>query len=123
MKATIDHIGLHISDLEKALRFYEETLGLRLHKLMRIGEAEIAFLHLNGTYLELVHRPGSPEGPPRGRWSHIALHVDDFDGLVQRLEEEGLELRRLTLPDGIRIIFFKDPDGHDVEVLERGVAQ
>ena len=123
MKASIDHVGLHVSNLEEAVRFYQRTLGLRLHKLMRVGEVEIAFLDLNGTYLELVQRPGSPEGPPEGRWSHLAVHVDDFDGLVSRLEEMGLELRRITLPDGTRIIFFKDPDGHDVEVSERGIAQ
>ena len=123
MRASIDHIGLHVSNLEKAVDFYQRTLGLRVHKRMRVGDVEIAFLDLNGTYLELVQRPGSPEGAPPGRWSHFAVYVDEFDELASRLEGLGLELRRVTLPDGTRIVFFKDPDGHDVEVLERRVAQ
>jgi catechol 2,3-dioxygenase-like lactoylglutathione lyase family enzyme len=123
MRASIDHVGIHVSDLERSLRFYGETLGLKLYRRMKIGDVEIAFLDLRGTYLELVHRRGAPEGPPKGRWSHVALVVDDFDGVVSRIEEMGLGLRRITLPDGTRIVFFKDPDGHDVEVLERGVAQ
>ncbi len=122
MRVSIDHVGLHVSNLEEAVSFYQQTLGLKIHRRMRVGEVEIAFLNLNGTYLELVQRPGSPEGAPPGRWSHFAVYVEDFDGLVSRLESLGLELRRITLPDGTRIVFFKDPDGHDIEVSERRIA-
>ena len=123
MRVSIDHVGLHVSDLEEAVSFYQQTLGLKIHRRMRVGEVEIAFLDLDGAYLELVQRPGSPEGPPPGRWSHFAVYAEEFDELVSRLEGLGLKLRRVTLPDGTRIVFFKDPDGHDIEVLERRVAQ
>jgi len=39
--------------------------------------------------------------------------------LVGRLRGMGLELREMALDDGSRIVFFKDPDGHDVEIDEK----
>jgi len=33
----------------------------------------------------------------------------------------GLELRKVTMADGSRIAFFKDPDGHTVEMMEKGL--
>ena len=39
--------------------------------------------------------------------------------MLGRLRAKGLELREMTLDDGSRIVFFKDPDGHDVEIDEK----
>jgi catechol 2,3-dioxygenase-like lactoylglutathione lyase family enzyme len=39
--------------------------------------------------------------------------------MESRLEGLGLVLRKVTLGDGSRIAFFKDPDGHDVEIMEK----
>ena len=121
--AAIDHVGIYVSDLERSIRFYQEIFGFPLHKRLRVGDVQAAFLDVKGTYLEVVEKPGEPKGAPAGAWSHIAFYVDDFDGMVSKLEGMGLKLERITLPDGTRIVFFKDPDGHDVEIDERKVAQ
>jgi catechol 2,3-dioxygenase-like lactoylglutathione lyase family enzyme len=54
---------------------------------------------------------------------HIAFHVKDFDDLESNLEKMGLELRKMNLNDGSRIAFFKDPDGHDIEIMERSLKK
>ena len=118
MKASLDHIGIYVEDLERSLRFYGEVFGFPEHSRLELGTTRIAFLDLGGSLLEIVQRAEPPEAP-RGSWSHLAYTVDDFDGMVGRLRGMGLELREMTLDDGARIVFFKDPDGHDVEIDER----
>ncbi len=39
--------------------------------------------------------------------------------MESKLEGIGLELRKIKLDNGRRIAFFKDPDGHDVEIMEK----
>jgi catechol 2,3-dioxygenase-like lactoylglutathione lyase family enzyme len=34
----------------------------------------------------------------------------------------GYELRKVTMADGAHIAFFKDPDGHTVEIMEKGLS-
>ena len=56
---------------------------------------------------------------PARRWNHTAYGVDDYDAIESRLEGIGVELRKIKLDNGRRISFFKDPDGHDVEIMEK----
>jgi len=115
----LDHVGLYVKDLAKSVVFYGETLGFQVTSTMELGEAKIAFLDIGGGLLELIERPEGPTTPPEGRWNHTAYGVDDYDAMESKLEGMGLELRKVTLGNGRRIAFFKDPDGHDVEIMEK----
>lgn len=42
--------------------------------------------------------------------------------MVKKLERIGLELRKVTMADEAHIAFFKDPDGHTVEIMEKGLS-
>jgi catechol 2,3-dioxygenase-like lactoylglutathione lyase family enzyme len=118
MKASLDHIGIYVKDLERSLKFYSDLFGFPEHSKVNLGTTKITFLDLGGSLLEIVQRAESPEAPS-GSWSHLAYTTDDFDGMVGRLKARELELREMTLGDGSRIVFFKDPDGHDVEIDEK----
>lgn len=115
----LDHVGLYVEDLAKSVVFYGEVFGFQVTMTMELGEAKIAFLDIGGGQLELIQRPNEPGAPPAGRWNHTAYGVDDYDAMESRLEGMGLELRKVTLDNGKRIAFFKDPDGHDVEIMEK----
>jgi len=115
----LDHVGLYVKDLAKSVVFYGEIFGFEVTRTMELGEAKIAFLDIGGGLLELIQRPNEPGEPPAGRWNHTAYGVDDYDAMESKLEGIGLELRKVTLDDGTRIAFFKDPDGHDVEIMEK----
>ena len=117
MRASLDHVGIYVKDLERSLEFYDEVFGFPEHSKLNLGTTKIAFLDLGGVLLEIVQRAEPPEAPS-GSWSHLAYTTDGFDGMVSRLKEKRLELREMTLGDGSRIVFFKDPDGHDVEIDE-----
>ena len=118
MRASLDHVGIYVKDLERSMKFYSELFGFPEHSKVNLGATKIAFLDMGGSLLEIVQRAEPPEAPS-GSWSHLAYTTDDFDGMVSRLKEKGLELREMTLGDGSRIVFFKDPDGHDVEIDEK----
>ena len=115
----MDHIGLYVKDLAKSAFFYGEIFGFEVSRTMELGETKIAFLDIGGGLLELIQRPNEPGEPPEGRWNHTAYVVDDYDAMESRLEGIGLELRKVKLDNCRRIAFFKDPDGHDVEIMEK----
>ncbi|MCW4050658.1 MAG: VOC family protein [Candidatus Bathyarchaeota archaeon] len=119
---SLDHIGLYVKDLSKSLDFYKDLFGFPVVNEFGSGEAKIAVMDIGGGLLELVQRPGSPGTPPGGNWSHLALHVPDFDDKLAKLEGMGLELRKVTASNGSRLCFFKDPDGHTLELMEKGFA-
>ena len=93
----LDHVGFFVKDLAKSVVFYGETLGLQVTRTMELGELKIAFLDIGGGLLELIEGPPTP---PEGFWNHTAFKVDDYDGMVSKLEGLGLELRKMQLENG-----------------------
>lgn len=117
---SLDHIGIYVKDLEKSLKFYKDIFGFPTVNEFGSGEAKIVIIDIEKGYLELVQRPGSPASPPDGNWSHIALCEPDLDEKIKKLEGMGLELRKITMGNGNRLCFFNDPDGHTLELMEKG---
>jgi lactoylglutathione lyase len=118
----LDHCGVYVKDLEKSLLFYKDIFAWKEKTRFTSGEAKIAVLDMGKGLIELVQRPGSPTTPPSGNWTHLAIHVNDFSDKIQQLEEKGIELRKVTMSDGAHIAFFKDPDGHTLEIMEKGLS-
>ena len=113
----LNHVALHIHDLEVAGRFYRETL--RLEPLprpafdfpgawFRLGAAQE--LHLIGGRTAEVHS--------HNRGNHFALRVDDlveWEAHLQRVKADFLPRKRR--PDGAWQVFLPDPDGHLIELF------
>lgn len=116
----LDHIGIYVKDLDSSLKFYENVFDWKPIRKFSSGEAKIAVVTIGHGLLEIVQRPGSPTKAPDGNWSHIALHVEGWDTIVAKLEKMGIDLRKVTMADGSHIAFFKDPDGHTIEIMEKG---
>lgn len=80
----------------------------------------------SGTELELTVNKGRTEPYDLGDgYGHVAFSVDDVDATHARLEEIGFAPRKLVdfAPGGeviARFFFIKDPDGYEIEVLQRG---
>ena len=121
MTISLDHIGLYVKDLDRSLRFYHNVFDFPEKYRYNSEVSKMVVLDVDGNLLELLQLPDSPAEPPKGRWRHIAFHVDDYNGVVSKLEEMGVELRKVTASDGFRIAFFKDPDGYDIEIMEKGL--
>ena len=141
---TWNHVGLCVSDLERAIRFYGEAFGFaernRLEipdpvasKLLRVPEPvglTAVYLTLGdpkagGAVLELLHFDRPDNDPQRERsitepgLTHISLTVDDVAATCDRVRELGGEVLVDTEMGGFAIL-VRDLDGQIVELLPPG---
>ena len=101
-----------------------EVVGLReTARLETTHSGTIVFVGVNGTTVELFgggKAPTSAEGGEIG-YKHICLLVDDVDAEYARLKGRNVEfdMEPATVDAGLRIAFFRDPDGNRVELMQR----
>jgi catechol 2,3-dioxygenase-like lactoylglutathione lyase family enzyme len=113
------HFAVFVSDLPKARDFYQGLLGYEEpFTLPRAdGSVEIAFVKINDRqWIELFNRPSAGEG----QLNHIALYTDDADRMREYLASKGVKVPA-AVPKGRtgnKNFMIKDPDGHDVEIVE-----
>jgi len=120
MKALkIEHIGIAVKDIEAALKFYAEILGLKLEGEEVVAEQKVktAFLPVGDTEVELLESTEA-DGPiakfieKRGEgFQHIAFKVDDLEATLRELEEKGIRLidRKPRIGAGNKKIAFLHP--------------
>ncbi len=106
----VDFIGVPTRDLEAAVRFYGETLGLRrsVYKPDR-NYAEFE----TGNVTVSVYDPTRMGMEHHANVNPNALHVGDVAQARATLEERGVEFNGETLDTGVcHMAFFADPDGN-----------
>ena len=101
MKVTkLDHIGIAVKNMDEALAFYRETLGIESvgTEVVEEQKVKVAFLPLGDTELELLEST-APDGPvakfieKRGEGiQHIALRVESIEEALGELKEKGFKL-------------------------------
>ena len=108
LKATaIDHIVMHVKDLQRAKRFYTEVLGLTVRRerqtqlFLNCGENQIGLFELGGG-----------RGPATEEIHHMALQLEsgDYEHVKAALEQAGVEVHGRAA----------DPDGHGLQLLMPG---
>jgi catechol 2,3-dioxygenase-like lactoylglutathione lyase family enzyme len=137
----IRHVGIVVSDLNKALYFYRDLLGLKIVKDMNesgdfidnISNLEgvqvrtIKMAADDGNLIELLYYESHPEKPDHKRLinqigcSHIAFTVENVEEEYRKLMEVGIHFNAPPQysPDGYaKVTFCKDPDGSYVELVE-----
>lgn len=144
---SVGPIAITVRDLDASIQWYESTLGFRrmsertlegeeFERLVGVfgARARIARLRLGTEEIELWQfltppgRPFPPDSRSNDRWfQHIAIIVRDMDEAYGHLRERGVVEASegpQTLPawnmkaSGIRAFYFRDPDGHYLEILE-----
>jgi methylmalonyl-CoA/ethylmalonyl-CoA epimerase len=101
MKPThIEHIGIAVTDLQAAVRFYEDVFGLKCYAIEEVPDQKVrtAFFRIDNTKIELLEST-DPEGPigkfieKRGEGiHHIAFAVEDVNSALQEIGEKGVQL-------------------------------
>ena len=100
MLRKLEHVGIAVSDLDEALKFYRQALGLDPDEVLEVPERgmKIAFFTLGDVHLELLAstREGSDIGnflKKRGPGlHHLAFLVDDVAQALGHLKEKGVRL-------------------------------
>jgi lactoylglutathione lyase len=120
------HTCVRVRDIDASLRFYE-ALGFERRGRLQFSGAYNVYLGLpgDGDTLELTVNEGRDAPYDLGEgYGHVALTVDDLDGLLARLAEQGIEPEKPPYHPGgreeYRICFVEDPDGYRVELIDGG---
>lgn len=141
------HAGITVSDMDAALRFYRDGLGLEVASdgmsggespervwAMKAGPFRVVFLRIPGSpsYVELfefvgdIERHSASARPCDHGAGHVCLHVSDLGSLFARLRAAGYSARSdevVTIDSGphagAKVVYMKDPDGYHVELYER----
>ena len=119
--AYLNHIGLFVRDLKASIEFYKDFFGFSVVMEFQSSGAEIAVIDVGGIKIELIQRPDPMRTEPVGVWGHVALWISDYDEKLAKIDSLGLEKRLVTTSDGSRLCFFNDPDGHTLELTEKGL--
>jgi catechol 2,3-dioxygenase-like lactoylglutathione lyase family enzyme len=123
MKANLSYVGLRVTNMESALRFYQEGLGMTLTERSRIEDTggEVAYLVSanGGPKLELNWYPKkSPHAAPYvvgEALDHLGFAVEgDIAAFVKRLETAGGKFRQEGPMKGL--VYVDSPDGHTIEL-------
>lgn len=128
MLRKFEHVGMTVSDMDRALGFYVGLLGLTLVvRRPAPGGEEIAFLSAGEAMLEIVAVPGALAAAdvPAGRAGlrHLTFDVASVDATWARLQAAGVALVEPPRPARnrdmlARVAFCRDPDGILVELAE-----
>jgi catechol 2,3-dioxygenase-like lactoylglutathione lyase family enzyme len=109
----IDHIVLHVTDLERAKKFYSEVLGMTVYQENPMQ----VFLHAGQQGVALFTKPGPLTAG--SDLNHLALNVTSgsYEALKAELERHGVAVSGRSGED--RCIYFRDPDGHRLQLMVR----
>ena len=125
MKNKTDHTAFQVSNMDESIKFYVESLGLRLQfRSVNQEEQEVfAFLELEGSDLELIQKLDQPFVKPRlapPYCPHFALEVEDMSVVLELIAAKGIPIVKgpLEIPGEERWLYISDPDNNIIEFIE-----
>ncbi len=121
------HTMIRVGNLEKSIEFYQDILGLTLHRKTDYpdGKFTLAFLGAGGNsepFLELTHNWETSSYEKGNAFGHVAFGVKDIYGTCEKIQSQGGKVTRPPGPmkHGKSVIaFVEDPDGYKIELIER----
>jgi lactoylglutathione lyase len=125
--AKLIHTMIRVLDLDRSLKFYDQAFGFTPCHTLDFEDFALVYLRNdeNDMEIELTLNKGETTAYSHGSgYGHIAMCVDNLDAEHQRFN--ALELAPTDIvefaPDNnliARFFFVEDPDGYEIEVLER----
>ena len=142
---SVDHTGITVSNLERALVFWRDVLGFELsHTAHQTGEMAGEITGVEGAEIKLavVKAPGGHKielleylAPHERKWNvdlrscdvgfvHVALIVEDLGPILSAIETSGWKAagKPQTLRSGPnagkRVVYVRDPDGTTIEFMQ-----
>ncbi len=130
MKARLLHTMIRVTDLERSVRFYTEVLGMREERrnVLEKADATLVFLVDEAAHhaIELTYNHDGRSYELGTQFGHFAFAVANLERAREELASHGVEFTRgpyTVSAGGSMIAFIKDPDGVEIELIERGGSE
>ena len=117
---SIHHVSLLVADIDLAMHFYQQVLGLQQSTnrpdlgfpgaWFDIGQQQLHLLQLNNP------AKGLERSEHVGRDFHFALFVKDINKIIDKLNKEGVNFTRSK--SGRQAVFCRDPDNNGIEIIQ-----
>lgn len=122
------HSMIRVLNEERSVAFYEKAFGLTVADRLDFADFTLVYLSNPESHFELELTVNKSQSEPYdlgNGYGHFAVSVEDAAAEHARFEAEGLSPRKLVdfAPGGeviARFFFVQDPDGYEIEVLQRG---
>ncbi|MCI5039563.1 MULTISPECIES: VOC family protein [Donghicola] len=122
------HSMIRVLNEERSVAFYEKAFGLTVADRLDFADFTLVYLSNPESDFELELTVNKSQSEPYdlgNGYGHFAVSVEDAAAEHARFEAEGLSPRKLVdfAPGGeviARFFFVQDPDGYEIEVLQRG---
>jgi catechol 2,3-dioxygenase-like lactoylglutathione lyase family enzyme len=109
---SFDAVFYYVTDVEEAIAFYRDTLGLQL-----VSHDYVARFDVDGVLFELVPLPPGTVVPGNSN-ARLCLGVSDLEHTLEQLHAHGIRTSEIKNKQGGRIAFFRDPDGNELSLWE-----
>ena len=115
----LHHVSINVDDVDAALAFYVDALGLTVRQDRPAFSFGGAWLDAGGQQVHLIEA-----APPPDQGQHFALAVEDLTAVVAELRRRGLQVSDPKPVGGSLQSFLADPAGNRVELHQpqRGLA-
>jgi lactoylglutathione lyase len=121
-KAVFNHNAIYVTDLRKSAAFYKDVIGLDTIPNPFHDDKHVWFDIGSKNQLHIIEGAGSASEHPQA--NHTCFSVASVDSFIQKLlkaaitfENSSGKKNMITIrPDGVKQIYFKDPDGYWIEI-------
>jgi len=125
-QGVLDHTMIRIEDLEASIDWYSTHLDYVEHRRHEFDAFTLVFLapadvHEQGAMLELTYNHDGRSYELGDAWGHVAVRVPEgeLESTYAQLMDEGVADYRDPESCGGRYAFVRDPDGHEIELVQR----
>ncbi len=122
-KLTFNHAMIYVKDVERALHFYRDLLGLKLIEDFRYeGSAVYARLRAPGGDGTIALHLAGPGVSLTSDGVRLYFEIRDLDGFCRKLQQKGFYITQMprVMPWGWRHAYLNDPDGHEISLYWAG---
>ncbi|MBD0257429.1 MAG: VOC family protein [Cytophagales bacterium] len=122
----LNHIAIYVYNLEKSTAFYQDVLGLKQIPEPFHDGKHTWFSLAPGGQLHLIQGAGA--GTAHDKNDHLCFSVPSVDTFIANLDKHRVEYTNwpgtakapTVRVDGVKQIYFQDPDGHWIEINDDG---
>jgi glyoxylase I family protein len=115
MKLTgLHHVSILVSDMERAVAWYRDALGLQEVKRPSNFVTPVRWFELGEQQIHLIPAEEPDTVSPR----HFAIHVDDCRAARESLAARGVAIQETVPIAGADRFFISDPSGNNLEIIQ-----